>query len=215
MLPAHDVEVTSSTTAEVVCAQELRVAGDTSRSLVKWAFWHGWKGIINDAKVSAETGRKSAGVGIFVRDHLGLGHPPDGPMRSNDGRAIAGMVELAGLPKMIVVAAYFRVGEGLSEGSLELMREIGEWCGSHGMPFVIGADWNLSPDDVAATSLADSLQGAIVADTDPIGTCTAEGESSHRLFPCERRCGGSCAQCQGRCECSDRHAPPGAVGAPC
>jgi hypothetical protein len=43
---------------------------------------------------------------------------------------------------------------------------------------VIGADWNMRPDTVEATTLLDSLQAAIVADTSPIGTCDTTGGTS-------------------------------------
>ena len=46
------------------------------------------------------------------------------------------------------------------------------------MPFVFEADWNMSLDEVASTTLADSLQAAIVADTDALGTCTTHAGTS-------------------------------------
>ena len=131
-------EFLKCTRADVVCAQELRVAGDKARSLVNWAHWNGWKAIVNDGMVSEETGRLSAGVGIFARSHLGLGHPQGGPARTTDGRAVAAVVEIPGLPQMLVVAAYFRVGEKVSVGNLELMKEVGQWCAVRKMPFLIG-----------------------------------------------------------------------------
>ena len=167
--------ILSTTEADVVCAQELKVVGDTTTSLRNWASAKGWKCIINEAKMSKDTGGLSSGVGIFVREHIGLGHPPDGPAASKDGRAIAGLVEVPGLPAMICVAAYMRTGEGLSEGNLELLRMIGEWCGAHRMPFIVGADWNMQPSMLESTTIVDCLHAAIVADPNPIGTCTHEG----------------------------------------
>jgi len=171
-------EFLKCTRADVVCAQELRVAGDKARSLVNWAHWNGWKAIVNDGMVSEETGWLSAGVGIFARSHLGLGHPQGGPARTTDGRAVAAVVEIPGLPQMLVVAAYFRVGEKVSVGNLELMKEVGQWCAVRKMPFLIGADWNMSPNEVAGTSFAESLGGAIVADTSVTGTCVSDSGAS-------------------------------------
>eukprot|EP00973_Karenia_brevis_P035100 4842466-Karenia_brevis.AAC.1 len=164
--------------ADVVFAQELRVAGTEADSLRDWARRHGWKCLVADAVTSETTGRRSAGVGIFVRDHLGLGHLPDGPKDDPTGRAIAGMLEIPGAGRICVVSAYLWVGEELSARNLDLLRTTGEWCSLHRMPFIIGADWNMHPSVIESTTFADILHAAIVADMSTIGTCTSEGAVS-------------------------------------
>ena len=171
-------QLLTSTTADVVLAQELRVHGASALSLQAWTTRNGWKCILAEAAVSPDTGKPSAGVGVFARQYLGLGNLPSGPLSTKDGRAVAAMVEVPGIGALCAIAAYFWVSEELTERNLQLLGTIGQWCSLNKLPFLVGADFNMHPSVLETTAVTDMLHAEIIADLGSIGTCTQDGSVS-------------------------------------
>eukprot|EP00959_Pyramimonas_sp_CCMP1952_P435219 9113168-Pyramimonas_sp.AAC.1 len=62
------------------------------------------------------------------------------------GRAVAAMVHAPGCEAICMVSIYLIHSEGLSEGNLKILSTVGEFLASLTCEFVLGGDWNLTPD---------------------------------------------------------------------
>eukprot|EP00972_Heterocapsa_arctica_P034786 5120924-Heterocapsa_arctica.AAC.1 len=62
----------AETSAHIVCGQELHLLGQEADHASDWARKHGWKSIILEAIPGKSEPYSSGGVGIFVRDWLGM-----------------------------------------------------------------------------------------------------------------------------------------------
>ena len=153
--------------AHVLCLQEHKLTKDQIAEASQWALKRGWKSVWGAAVTSDETGKPSGGVAILVRKELGVSRADIYLQKSH--RKVAALVDFPGGKRVLVTAAYFKSGEGFKETNAELMRDLGlaasRWRGQ----FLIGADFNMTPTQLAATGAASRMQGTIVATKE--GTC--------------------------------------------
>ena len=87
-----------------------------------------------------------------------------------------------------MVSVYGFVGEGLSDGNMRFLGQVGEHVAEQGGQWVIAGDFNLAPEEVTSTGWLARVRGAIIGRT----TCgqRVEGrEIDYCVIP-----GGACAR---------------------
>ncbi len=151
-----------STTAHALLAQETWVLQGAVPMASQWARRRGWKSIWSAAQ-SGPGGGPSAGVAIFVRDHLGLRYPSVGSHVWHEARAVAGVVEAPSFRPLLVVSTYLLPGQGPSRGNVELLADVGAGVEAQGDAWqtIIGGDQNMEPADFLVTGF-DRRLGATV-----------------------------------------------------
>ncbi len=163
----------STTHAHVVCAQEHRLPPQAIAAASAWARRRGWKSVWTPA-VAGAGGGWSAGTAIFARSFLGLRHPAVGSEVVAEGRVTAAVVEAPACRPFLTYSGYLFHGQGPSRANLDLLAAIGQHYEAHGderIPFVIAADFNMSPEAVDRTALPARLSGKLVVPDCPRGTC--------------------------------------------
>ena len=163
----------AATDAHIVLAQEVKTSSGTSEQLKGWAKNHAWRVLVADAVYCPTTKAHRAGVAVFVREWMGLGWPPGAGPIHFESRAIVAMVECPGLPAFLVASAYLKTGiGGAAPYNLKILEFIGQTVGAHRLPWVLGGDFQMTPQDLADTSFPEAAGARIVADLSPVGTCT-------------------------------------------
>ncbi len=183
-----------STAAHAVLAQEHHLRGIDVAAASQGAKARGWKSLWAEAEPGTGEGTRG-GVAVFVRDFLGLSRPHWGDHVLASGRVVAAMMEGPGCRPTLLVSAYFRDGEGLSAANRALMaaigerlRELGHGAGDHesrasAAPYIVGADFNMLPDEVLDSGFADEVEGCVFAPRGARGTCrTAAAQRTLDFF---------------------------------
>jgi hypothetical protein len=118
-------------------------------------------------------GGMSAGVAILARPHIGLGLPLVGTEEIIPARMIAARIEAPGSRPFTAIAAYFHDGQGLAFCNLEMLRVAGLFIKSQGdeAPFVMGADFQVEPHEIAAAAFGQEVGATLMATGDAAGTC--------------------------------------------
>ena len=88
------------------------------------------------------------------------------------------MIECPGVPAFVAASAYLKTGiGGAAPYNLQLLEFVGQ------VPWLLGADFQLSPQALADTRFPEAARAKIVADMNPVGTCTnATGASIIDFF---------------------------------
>ncbi len=170
------------TDAHVVLGQEHHLRGEGVAAASQWSRKRGWKSLWVEAE-PGDGGGTRGGVAIFARDHLGLARPPWGDEQVIPGRAAAAVLEAPGHRPLLIFSVYLRDGEGMSAANRAIMAAVGTCVQrmGHGsedyesrasaMPFMIGADFNNTPEDVVATGFLEEVGAQIFAPPTRRGTC--------------------------------------------
>eukprot|EP00974_Lingulodinium_polyedra_P083701 8103521-Lingulodinium_polyedra.AAC.1 len=58
-----------------------------------------------------------------------------------------------------LVAAYLTTGEGASGSNIRKLSQIVAAVKANGLPFIIMADWNMTPAELAASGFVEEIQG--------------------------------------------------------
>ncbi len=160
------------TTADVLLVQEHKLGRDQADEAVAWLRRRGWNALFTEAS-TGPNGGSCAGTAVLARAHVGLGLPLVGSEVVAMSRAVAARIEPPGSRPIVVVSAYLHDGQGLARCNLDLLGQIGSFIGAQGegCPFVIGADFQITPEHLATTAIAKELGGLILATGDANGTC--------------------------------------------
>ena len=175
------------TSAHAVCSQELKLDGEDKLSSEDWCITNGWKPFISPC-CRTDKGECSAGVGIFVRKHLGAT-----PLKGNgasqklkhgsivDGWAQAIHLETGLRGGLIICSVYLETGIGIGVETCNWQRllRVGESLNYYGKPYVVAGGFNNSVAVLDASGWPSSIQGRIVAvASGQAGTCTsAQGQT--------------------------------------
>ncbi len=181
------------TDVHVVMAQEHHLRGEDVAAASQWSIRHGWKSLWCEAEQGEGEGTKG-GVVILVRSYLGLSRPPWGDQVVAEGRIVAATVEALSCRPMVVAAVYLKDGEGMSATNRALLAKLGERLRGlgHGdveferrasaMPYLVGADFNMSPQEVVESGWLAELDGHVFAVKSARGTCRTAGKQSNIDF---------------------------------
>jgi len=165
------LERLKQTDAHILFAHEHRVPAELIAEKSKMLLKLGWKSAWSAATSTAADGdvdlrSTSGGTAIFVRKFIGLGpvdenHPDQ--FSIHPGRAASALLHIPGLGQVVCYSVYFVCGIGWKAPNQALAHDIVQHKEAHGLPWIIGADWNMSPDEVMATGLIKILNGKIYA----------------------------------------------------
>ncbi len=160
-------------------AQEHHLGPSEIPAKSTWALRAGWHSLFAPAQQGEGQGWR-AGVAIFARPFVGLSMPRVGSHIVVPHRAVAACIEPPGYRMMTVVSLYLEDGKGVGQENLGHLSTVGNFLASQGedVPFVVGGDYQASPDSVASTGFASHTNGEIVACGDPRGTCRSPQHAS-------------------------------------
>ena len=169
----------SRTTAHVVLVQELHLVGDQVGEASQWGLRVGWKSMIVPAAPGIGLGT-SGGVGIFVRDFLGCHDVAarEGPVLVPHRAAPAG-VQIPGEVSILVVSAYLKDSEGLSEFNRGVVWKIGAARSSCPGRFILGAVFQVEPAGLAEGDLVSVLCANLVV-PESQGTCAGTSKEERK-----------------------------------
>ncbi len=158
-----------ATSADILLVQEARRRGAKRKAAERQARQKKWAMALTDANLTS-SGRCSGGVGVGVRSYIGIAggttHRGCGSWSARYTRRWIGCVCRGGLH----VASIWPIPSvGLSEENLQLLQEVAEDLGSLTGPWVVGGDWNLTPQQLAASGWLGLVGGVVCAPAKP--TC--------------------------------------------
>ncbi|CAK0886714.1 unnamed protein product, partial [Prorocentrum cordatum] len=149
-----------SSDASVILGQEHRLLDpDAIAQASSSALKLGWKSTWCPG-IPGEGGGVSSGTAIFARDGFGMFAASTTVVVP--GRAVAAMVHAPGCEAICMVSIYLIHSEGLSEGNLKILSTVGEFLASLTCEFVLGGDWNLTPDTLEDSEFDLLLSSQIV-----------------------------------------------------
>ena len=70
------------------------------------------------------------------------------------GRCVAGILEAGATGGIVAYAAYFQHGIGMVDANLDLLLAIAAHAAIHGRPWILAADFNVTPIRAAAGGVA-------------------------------------------------------------
>ncbi len=162
----------ATTDADVILVQEHKVMYQQVDEMIAWLRVRGWNALVAEAE-EGPNGGPSAGVAIIARAHVGLSLPPVGTEAVVPARVVAAKVEAPGTRPFVALSAYLHDGEGLSSRNLNVLKTVGNFLAAQGqeVPFVLGGDFQSTPQEIAETGFAQEANAVLVASGDPTGTC--------------------------------------------
>eukprot|EP00969_Alexandrium_andersonii_P314472 13892230-Alexandrium_andersonii.AAC.1 len=110
----------------------------------------------------------SGGVAVCARKGLGVEphrQAPDG-FQHRIGGAWVGAVIRGGVH---FVSVYLKDGDGLGETNLAILAELAAFLGALRGPWVVGGDWNISPEVLVSSNWLQAVGGVVEAPAQP--TC--------------------------------------------
>ena len=148
--------------ASVVLSQELRLRASEIPAAKGHMAKLGWK-LFAAPCLSGPGGGPSAGVAILCKSFLDMSpNLTNGPMVLVDGRVIVVPMRTAGLGLVYVYSVYLISGIALSDANITILKTLVDHIVSHGAPYVVGADWQNTPDAIRAVLAPLGLVGATV-----------------------------------------------------
>ncbi len=160
------------TSADVILAQETRKRGARRADAERQARARGWRFALRDARLT-EANRHSAGVGVGVRKHIGVSADDDCSFLGHDGetryRYIRRWVGAICKGGVHFGSVYCRSAEGLTELNLDILQDVAVDLASVRGPWVLGGDWNVTPEALAASGWLALVDGTVIAPPTP--TC--------------------------------------------
>jgi len=175
------LERIKATTADVLFLQEHRITEDQiaekSSVLAEMGWRSAWPPAVRTSEDHNDARCTSGGTAILTRWYIGLGPADESKPKEfalQPGRLTAAAIHVPGLCRIVVYAAYFVCGVGWSALNRDLADIIARHCIGHGRPWIIGADWNMDPDELAQTGFPDNISATILAPTNE-DTCVSPG----------------------------------------
>ena len=163
--------------ADVICAEEHHTPDHLVDERSAWAAKNGWKSAWSPAKVTDPSApfdarNTSGGVAVFVRKYLGLGKlAEDKEPEIVPGRVVGVKVTAPGMGVVAVYSAYLVTGVGLNGENRNILHAIADSARGHGLAWLVGADWNMQPNELAGAAVVSKLRAKIIAPEDD--TCIA------------------------------------------
>ncbi len=161
----------AATRAHIVLAQETKVMIGKQAEASSWALRNGWKMVAAPA-IAGKRGGASGGTAIFARSELGVRFPVHGGHVLEEGRAVAAIVEPPACRPVLVVSVYLRDGVGMNDANTDTLNKVGACVQTHsGWQRIIGGDFNVTPQTLAATGHVQEMNARVVAPDTRRGTC--------------------------------------------
>ena len=131
--------------ADIVCLQELRVAGASADNASRSARRSKWSLAVENASPT-DRGSLSAGVGVATRSHIGHANCNQLIWHSDlNGRVRVSFVNSVVKSGLFIISIYLWHTERLSDRNPALLGHLAKILSSMRAPWVIAGDWNLTP----------------------------------------------------------------------
>ena len=157
-----------ATAADIVCVQEHRtpegLVSERSAQVLKMGWKSLWAPAVTTADEPGTDARfTSGGVAVFVRKYMGLtladgDHDPV----IIPGRLVAGCINAPGTGPITVYSAYLTCSVGWSGPNIDLMDALAAHA-SHQNLWILGADFNMPPEELASTQIHKAFDAEIRA----------------------------------------------------
>ena len=148
--------------ADVALIQEHHLSNNLANEEA-WSRKAGWKMKLSPARCTGEGGTEG-GVGIATLPHFGLSsiHQHDKWLAGHRHRAAA--MHFGGVLKggIMVLSTYLQHSVGMSPENWSTLLAIGETVRAMDRPFVIGGDFNMSPEELERSGWVQAIGGTIV-----------------------------------------------------
>ena len=173
--------------ADVLLLQETRLHGDDAISRASnGAARFGWRATLSHAKRTAANA-SSAGCAVCVKKNIGMRpHPGDVVIDGAQCRFHAAWVGGFLRGGLHCCSIYLKDSEGASETNLGLLQEVAMFLSCLRGPWIVGGDWNMTPETLSSTRFASAVRGIIIAPESP--TCNQSVYDyfliSEGLLPC-------------------------------
>ena len=159
--------------------QEHHARGDAYIDLMAQAKRSGWDMSGSEA-APANRALGKAGVGVLARRPTGIGVPSDLQKDLSppcaQGRLTAAWVDGILHGGILVLSIYLFDSEGLSDRNVELIEKAGQAVITHGGPWVIGGDFNMTPAELSGVHhLIRRMRGTVVAPNTPTCSTSSTG----------------------------------------
>ncbi len=160
------------TSADVVLVQEHKIVRARADDKVAWLRRRGWNALFAPAELGPNGG-PSAGTAVLAKAHVGFMMPLVGSEEVVPARVAAARLEPPGCRPFTAISAYLIDGEGTGSRNLALLRQVGLFIAAQGEgeQYVLGADFQTTPAELAVTAFAQELKGVMMASGSPSGTC--------------------------------------------
>ena len=147
--------------ADFVCFQEARVDGDAKLAAERAAKRSKWSLAIEPAVRTPADGL-SAGAAVAVRSHIGHSDPVKMPWHEElNSRVRVSWINAVCSGGFFLVSLYLWHSEGMSQRNLSLLQHLAWVLKRLRGPWIIGADWNLTPDVLRASGWLQLVKGFI------------------------------------------------------
>jgi len=155
--------------ADVILLQETKRYGFATAKMVTAARNIGWNAVPSEALRTAAD-KASGGCMVAARKGNGITPHPDSLVKDGFGHRIK-LAWVAGFLAggLHIGSVYLKDGVGLDDTNLELLQEIAGALKQLQGPWVLGGDWNVTPQILAQSKWLDMIGGMIVAPDAP--TC--------------------------------------------
>eukprot|EP00971_Amphidinium_carterae_P098709 1952092-Amphidinium_carterae.2 len=154
----------------VMCVQEHRKRSKDCVDACSWLRSRNMQGHFEGALAAKKVGQGRGGVAIVARQHIGL-HPiafnPE-DTQLFQGRLVAAHVQGMVKGGVVIYSFYGIAGVGIA-GNLQLLMRLQTLLREQQLPWMVGADWNLSKAELEALDWATTAGGQIVSTNSP--TC--------------------------------------------
>lgn len=114
----------------------------------------------------------------MVRKHLNSRCPIPGA-RSNPNSHLLKGANWVGVPLrtkgagLLTIGAYFEHSIGMTDGNVSMTEEISHTLRECALPFLIAADWNMTPEELEASPWLERIGGVVVRPENVSFTCSA------------------------------------------
>ena len=167
-------EYLQHTLADVVCMQETKMRDGDAIAAVEAAMRNkGWRACLSPADLTT-AGRPTGGVAIACRAMVGMTTVATqetcsaAPYRH---RLTATWLQGVVRGGIFILSIWLRDSEGLSPENLDILQQVAEVLSSLRGPWVIGGDWNINPQVLAASGWLGIVDGVIHSPEEP--TCNS------------------------------------------
>eukprot|EP00971_Amphidinium_carterae_P122149 2418715-Amphidinium_carterae.1 len=167
-----------------MCVQEHRKKQNDCVFAESWLRARGMQGHFESALPTRKVNLGRAGVAIIARSHIGL-RPVQ--LSTDDQKLFAGRLAVAHLQGMVkggvMIYSFYGVAGAGIKGNLHLLLRLQTLLREQRLPWLVGADWNLSDEELASIDWATTAGGQIVSSR---STCANGHRCIDYWVVCER-----------------------------
>ena len=153
----------------IFMVQEHRARNDKKMAFEDWLEQQGLRCVVDDAYIKHV--EEGGGTAIVGPPNIGLRPAPGSPSIA-EGRVSVAVLDVG---VDVAVGTVYGISSAPVSRQLSLWKAVAHYLRTLGLPFAIGGDWQVQPDEMKATGILDVLDASVVAPEEP--TCTLTGNT--------------------------------------